>query len=99
MSVAGNWHLVLDSPMGEQKAAVELEEEDGELTGVLTNLGNNISSEIFDGEVDGNDLTWKIKLKQLRLTLAFTLTRADDRVQGKVKAGLFGSFDVSGQRQ
>ena len=38
MGVTGNWHLVLDSPMGEQRAAVEFEEHDGELTGVLTTV-------------------------------------------------------------
>lgn len=98
MTAAGSWHLVIDSPMGRQENVINLIEEDGRLSGTITNAANSITSEIFDGGADGDQLSWKVKMKQLRLTLAFSTTVHDDTMTGKVKAGIFGSFDVSGRR-
>ncbi len=98
MSVDGIWLLAIDSPMGTQDFAVDLVTRDGALTGTLTNRGNNISTEIFDGVVDGGELRWKAKLKQLHMTVSFTTTVQDDTMSGNVKAGLFGSFAVTGKR-
>jgi hypothetical protein len=99
MGVDGNWKLVIDSPMGKQQASVDLRAEGGgALNGTVVNTGNGLTSEIFDGTADGNDLTWKVKLKQFPLTLAFATTVDGDSMAGKVKAGGFGRFKVTGQR-
>ncbi len=60
MSVNGNWQLVVDSPIGKQDVVVDFVESGGELTGTLLNRTSNVSSEIFDGSIDGDGLTWKI---------------------------------------
>jgi hypothetical protein len=98
MSVDGNWQLVLNSPMGKQDVSLELKEAGGQVTGTLVNNTNNMTSEILDGAVDGDELRWKVKLPQGKLTLTFTTTVREDTMSGKVKAGLFGSFNFSGQR-
>jgi hypothetical protein len=57
-----------------------------------------MSTEIFDGQVTGEQLRWKAKLKQIRMTLSFTTTVQDDTMSGSVKAGVFGNFQLTGQR-
>jgi hypothetical protein len=98
MGVDGNWQLVLNSPMGKQDVVLELKETGGQLTGVLVNKTNNLSTEILEGARDGDELRWKVKLPQGKMTLTFTTTVRDDSMSGKVKAGMFGSFTFTGQR-
>jgi hypothetical protein len=98
MNVEGNWQLNVDSPMGKQQLTVDLHEEDGTLTGILTNNGNNMTTDIFDGSVHGDELQWKVKLQQIKVTLTFDTTVQGDTMTGKVKAGIFGKFSVSGKR-
>jgi hypothetical protein len=99
MSVGGNWQLVIDSPIGRQQVTAVFEEKDGVLTGTVTNNANQITAEIFDGSVDGDELRWKMKVKQVKVTLAFATTIDENTMTGKVKAGMFGKFNVSGQRE
>jgi hypothetical protein len=98
MSADGTWQLVIDSPMGKQHVEVALKEEGGALTGTMTNTSNNMTADVFDGSTNGDELAFKAKLKQFNMTLAFATTVQDDTMSGKVKAGMFGSYDVSGQR-
>lgn len=98
MSVAGTWHLVVDAPIGKQQLTVRLEEVGGELSGTVTNQGNGLVADIFQGQADGDELRWKITLQQVRLTLTFTVAVTGDTMAGKVKAGLFGRFTVRGER-
>jgi hypothetical protein len=98
MSVGGTWKLTIDSPMGKQQMSVDFTQHDGDLSGVMVNQANNMSTEIFDGRVDGDRLAWKAKLRTLNLTLAFTTLITDDVMSGTVKAGLFGNFEVAGTR-
>lgn len=99
MSVAGNWHLVVDAPIGKQQLAVCLQESDGALSGTVTNEGNGLVADIFEGSVEDGELRWKITLKQVRLTLTFTVSVTGDAMAGKVKAGMFGRFAVHGERK
>lgn len=102
MSVAGSWRLVVDAPIGKQNLLVRLEEGDGALSGALsgtvTNEGNGLVADIFEGSVSGEELRWKMTLSQVRLTLTFTVAVTGDAMAGKVKAGLFGRFTVRGER-
>jgi hypothetical protein len=99
MSVNGNWQLEIDSPTGKTQVAVELAQDGDQLSGTMVNLSNNLSTELFDGTVEGDQLRWKAKLQQLKATLTFTITvRDDNTMSGKVKAGVFGRFNVVGQR-
>jgi hypothetical protein len=96
MSVDGKWQLVVDSPMGKQQLLLDVQTEGDRMTGTVTNLGEGLTSEVLDGVVQGDSLSWKMKM--LKFTLAFKTTVTDDTMSGKAKLGVFGSFDVSGKR-
>jgi hypothetical protein len=100
MSADGTWKMVVNSPMGKQDVSATFQTSGSELTGVLVNNSSDgVSSEILDGVVDGDALKWKTKLKQVKVTLTFNVTISGDSMEGKVKAGMLGSFSVSGQRE
>lgn len=99
MNADGTWHLSIDSPVGKQNVLVSLTTKGDQLGGSLVNLGNNVSTDIFDGHVDESGLRWKVKMQQLKMTLSFTTTVQGDAMSGQVKAGIFGRFPVSGERR
>jgi hypothetical protein len=99
MNVDGDWHLIINSPMGKQDVTVSLKQEDDRLTGTLLNNANNMSTDLFDGAVEDDRLSWKAKLQQIHLTLTFAMRADGDTMSGKVKAAMFGSFDAVGERR
>jgi hypothetical protein len=99
MSVAGTYECVVKSPLGDQKSTivVNLGEDGTSWTG--TNSGPQGSADITDGKVDGNTLTWSMKMTvPMPMTLEGSATVDGDTVTGSVKAGAFGSFPLSGTR-
>ena len=97
MSVDGKWNIVVKSPMGDQKATLELKSDGGTLTG--TQAGAQGSMEIANGKVDGNAVSWSNSITSpMPMTLEFTGTVDGDKISGNVKAGAFGSFGWAGER-
>jgi hypothetical protein len=84
--------------MGKQHLTLVLHEDGGAVSGTQTNEANQRSAEIFEARVTGDRLEWKVTLKEMKMTLSFDTTVAGDALSGKVKAGLFGKFSVSGER-
>jgi hypothetical protein len=97
MSVDGVWKLTAKSPMGNQDSTLDLRADGATLTGTQAdNLGTH---GIQDGKVDGNDLSWSIAVtKPIPMTLSFTCAVEGDQLKGKVKAGVFGTFEITGAR-
>lgn len=98
MGIQGRWKLFVKSPMGEQRFTAVFHDEDGTVTGTLTNDANGLTADVFDGRTAGRELEFKITLKQMRMTLAFAVSVTGDGLEGKVKAGMFGKFAVRGER-
>jgi hypothetical protein len=98
MDTGGKWNLIIESPMGKQDVSIDVTSDDGRLTGTLVNNGNKLSSDIFDGTADGNQLRFKVKLQQIKVTLSFDTVVDGETMSGLVKAGMFGKFKVSGRR-
>jgi len=97
MSVDGNWNITMSTPMGERQATLSLKSADGALTGNQTAEGN--SAEIFDGAVNGNDVSWKIDITNpMPLTLAFSGKVDGDAIAGEMGIGPMGSFPFKGVR-
>ena len=97
MAVDGKWEIVINSPLGAQKAALDITTNGGSLTGTQT--AQQGSGPLENGKVDGNSLSWSAKITTpLPLTLDFTGTVDGDKLSGSVKAGSFGSFPFSGNR-
>jgi hypothetical protein len=55
MTAGGNWNLVMSTPTGERQAALSLNTEGTILKGSQMADGNSV--EIFDGTVNGNDIS------------------------------------------
>jgi hypothetical protein len=97
MAVDGKWEIVINSPLGAQKAVLDMASDGSNLTGTQT--AQQGSGPLENGKIDGNTLSWSAKISSpLPLTLDFTGTVDGDKLSGSVKAGSFGSFPFSGSR-
>ena len=97
MSVSGTWKLTIDTPMGRQESTLELTEDGDTLTGTASQDGEAV--EIFDGKVDGENVTWKVKItKPISVTATLTGTVNGDEISGHAKAGFFPAAPFTGVR-
>lgn len=97
MAVDGKWEIVINSPLGAQKANLDIKTDGGVLSG--TQQAAQGSGPLENGKVDGNAVTWSAKITSpMPLTLDFTGTVDGDKLSGSVKAGAFGSFPFTGSR-
>ena len=98
MSVAGQYDCVTKSPMGDQKSVLTVNVDGDSWTG--SNAGQMGALDITDGKVDGNKLTWSMKMTvPMPMTLEGEATVDGDTITGGVKAGAFGTFPMSGTRK
>ena len=98
MSVAGTYECVTKTPMGDQKSDVTIVVDGDTFTG--TNVGAMGSMDMENGKVDGNTLTWSMKMTvPMPMTLEGEATVDGDAISGTVKAGAFGSFALNGTRK
>jgi len=97
MAVDGKWEIIINSPLGAQKATLDLATAGTALTG--TQQAAQGSGPLENGKVDGNNVAWSAKISSpMPLTLDFAGTVDGDKLSGSVKAGSFGSFPFSGNR-
>jgi hypothetical protein len=97
MAVDGKWEIVINSPMGAQKATLDLATSGASLTGNQTAAQG--SGPLENGKVDGNAVSWSAKISSpMPLTLDFSGAVEGDKMSGSVKAGAFGSFPFTGNR-
>ena len=97
MAIDGTWEVTINSPMGAQKAKLELASKDGTLTGTQHAQGS--SQPVANGKVDGDNVSWSANITSpMPMTLEFTGAVEGDAIKGSVKAGAFGSFPFSGTR-
>ena len=97
MAIDGKWEITINSPMGAQKAQLDVKADGANLTGSQTAQGN--TQALANGKVDGNKLTWSANITNpMPMTLEFTGNVDGDKIAGSVKAGAFGSFPFTGAR-
>ena len=97
MTADGNWNLIIATPMGERPTTLAVRTDGGALKGSQMADGN--STDIFDGTVDGNVLSWKVSITDpMPMTLEFNGTIDGDKLDGSVTMGVFGSASFSGTR-
>ena len=95
--INGSWNIVIKSPMGAQNATLTVRSNDDTFAGEF--VGDEGTVEITDGTVDGNSISWSMKIvKPMTMTLTSKLTLKDDALDGAVTAGAFGSFPMTGTR-
>ncbi len=97
MSVAGTYDCVTKTPMGDQTSKFTVNLDGDSFTGI--NAGGMGSMDVEDGKVDGNRITWKMKMTvPMPMTLEGDATIDGDTLTGTVKAGAFGAFPMTGTR-
>jgi hypothetical protein len=98
MSLSGTYECVTKTPMGDQKSDMTITVDGDTFTG--TNAGAQGTLEMENGKVDGNKLTWSMKMTvPMPMTLEGEATVDGDSITGGVKAGAFGTFPLSGTRK
>jgi len=97
MAVDGKWEITIQSPLGAQKATLDLKADGASLTG--SQQAAQGSGPVENGKVDGNNVAWSAKISSpMPMTLDFAGTVDGDKLSGSVKAGSFGSFPFTGSR-
>lgn len=99
-NVGGTYDFVANTPMGEQTGTFTVvPSEDGDsFTGQLS--GGMGSMDVEDGVIDGDTLTWKMKMGMpMPMTLDCEATVDGDAVSGTIKAGIMGSMKFTAQKQ
>ena len=98
MSLAGTYECITKTPMGDQKSDVTISVDGDTFTG--SNVGAMGSMDLEDGKVDGNKLTWSMKMTvPMPMTLEGEAIIDGDALTGTVKAGAFGTFPMTGTRE
>ena len=93
---AGKWNIVIQSPVGPQKAVLDLKVDGNVVTGTAkADQGNvDLAGAFKDGRI-------KIEGKAsmpMPITIAYDLTVKDGELQGENSNGPFGTFPVTGTR-
>jgi len=98
MNIDGQWKLTANSPMGLKTDVLELTTVDGQLTGTQISDGLGTHRDLLI-KVEGDTISWSVPItKPMKLTLQFKLRVEGDNMSGTVKAGMFGSAQVTGVR-
>ena len=99
MSVAGTYDCITKTPMGDQKGVFTVVPGDGNsFTGSIA--GDMGTMEVKDGTIDGNTLTWKMDMTvPMPMELEGEASVDGGQLTGSVKAGAFGSMQLTGQRR
>ena len=99
MSVAGTYDCITKTPMGDQKGVFTVVPGDGNsFTGSIA--GDMGTMEVKDGAIDGNTLTWKMDMTvPMPMELEGEASVDGGQLTGSVKAGAFGSMQLTGQRR
>jgi hypothetical protein len=95
-NVDGAWNCTVDTPMGEQSFLLTVASAGPSFTG---RAEGGLGAMEVEGEVDGDTLAWPMRVKKpMPVTLNCKATVSGDTLEGKVSAGIFGSFTVKGAR-
>ncbi len=97
MSADGSWNVTMNTPMGAQKATLDLKTAGDTLTGQMKGAQGTL--ELNDGKVSGDTLTWSANMTQpMPIKLEFTGKVDGDKIAGSVKLGAFGNASFEGTR-
>ena len=96
MSVDGTWNLTMNTPMGAQPATLKLVSDGDTLTGSVSGPQGEVAIE--DGKINGDELSWKITVEQMNMTIETKAKVDGDKLTGEASLGSFGSATLEGTR-
>lgn len=99
MPIAGTYDCLTKTPLGPQKGMLTIVPGEGDsFTGSIS--GDLGQMDIKDGRISGNTLTWQMKMTMpMPMNLDCSATIEGDTLTGKVKAGMFGTMELTGERR
>lgn len=94
----GEWKVTIQVPGQATESVVTITDDDGSLSGTISSDGE--SENLSGVMLEGDNLTFGSTFNAggQTIKLFFDLTIDGNNIDGEVKAGNFGSFDVSGSR-
>ncbi|MCX8209411.1 MAG: amidohydrolase family protein [Lewinella sp.] len=94
----GEWNITIQVPGQSTESMVTITDDGGSLSGTIASDGD--SRNLSGVSLDGDNLTFGSKFEAggQSISLSFDLIIDGDNIEGSVKAGGFGSFDVEGSR-
>ncbi len=96
--VDGAYDCVTKTPMGDQSSVFTVVTDGDRFNG--TNAGPLGSLDIENGTVDGNRLTWTMKMTlPMPMTLTCEAIVDGDTINGSIDAGAFGAMAMTGKRR
>ncbi|NRB47699.1 MAG: amidohydrolase family protein [Saprospiraceae bacterium] len=98
--VAGKWTYSFEAMGQNMDGILELVDNDGDISGSITNTAMGNKSTIETAELNGNELSFSIKIDGGGQTvmIEYNLVIEGDNMEGTVSAGQFGTFDLEGER-
>lgn len=96
MSIAGTWEITINSPMGANKGTLTLVVDGSTMTGIMSSTQGE--TDIQDGKVDGNEISWTANIPSPPIKLTCTATIDGDSISGNVALGAFGNAALTGTR-
>jgi len=95
--VDGKWDCTVATPMGDQDFVLTITRNGDRFSGEAS--GSVGSMTIPDGMIAGDTLKWSMAIsKPMPITLTCEAGIDGDTLVGNVKAGIFGSFPIKGER-
>ncbi|MDE8654571.1 PQQ-dependent dehydrogenase, methanol/ethanol family [Novosphingobium album (ex Liu et al. 2023)] len=93
---AGKWNIVIQSPVGEQKAVMDLKVNGNVITGKVT--ADQGTVDIAGGIANGRARMEGKASMPMPITIAYDVTVKDGRMTGENSNGPFGTFPMAGTR-
>ena len=102
MAIDGKWEITINSPLGAQKATLDLKADGGTLNGTQTAMQG--TQALANGKIDGNNLAWSASITHVprwssdrslvpdRLQAWFAVPKSD--VEGST-VNVTGNVDVA----
>jgi len=97
MSAAGTWNIRIKTPIGDQTAQLTVVPDHlGGFTGTVSGDPGSLN---VTGKISGDTITWQMKTtKPMPLDLDCQAHVEGDNLSGGVKAGMFGTMALTGNR-
>lgn len=100
MSFTGTYDCATKTPMGDQSGVLTVVPNDDGTAFTGTMIGAMGNVDVQDGKIDGNTLSWKMKIVvPIPMTLECEAAVEGGELNGQVKAGGFGTMPFSGKRR
>ena len=99
MAIDGKWEITINSPLGAQKATLDIKADGGTLNGTQTAMQG--TQPLTNGKVDGNNLTWSASITSpMPMTLEFSGAVDGDKLtfEAEGKTFEFDHADVESAR-